>query len=74
MSKLSAAPVHRVAVALLALCLVSPAIASDKTSKKTAKTPATSVAVSDQIDTRRVTTNTVAGGLSTPRDRDSLRR
>jgi|SRR6185436_7780627 hypothetical protein len=42
MSKLSAAPVHRVAVALLALCLVSPAIASDKTSKKTAKTPSTS--------------------------------
>ena len=44
MSKLSAAPVHRVAIALLALCLVSPAIASDKSSKKTAKPPATSAA------------------------------
>ena len=44
MSKLSAAPVHRVAIALLVLCLVSPAIASDKTSKKTAKPPATSAA------------------------------
>jgi hypothetical protein len=37
MSKLSAAPVHRVAIALLALCLVSPAIASDKTSKSSSK-------------------------------------
>ena len=44
MSKLSAAPVHRVAIALLVLCLASPAVASDKTTKKTAKTPATSAA------------------------------
>jgi hypothetical protein len=42
MSKLSAAPVHRIAIALLALCLVSPAIASDKSSKKTSKAPAAS--------------------------------
>jgi hypothetical protein len=47
MSKLSAAPVHRVAVALLVLLsLASPAIAADKSSKKTDKAPSTTTAPS----------------------------
>jgi hypothetical protein len=47
MSKLSAAPVHRVAIALVALLsLASPAIAADKSSKKTDKTPTSSTAPS----------------------------
>ena len=47
MSKLSAAPVHRVAIALVALLsLASPAIAADKSSKKTDKTPSSSTAPS----------------------------
>lgn len=46
MSKLSAAPVHRVAIALLALSLASPAIAADKSSKKTDKPAAGTTAPS----------------------------
>jgi len=47
MSKLSAAPVHRVAIALVALLsLASPAIAADKSSKKTDKAPSSATAPS----------------------------
>jgi len=46
MSKLSAAPVHRVAIALLALTLVSPAFAADKAAKKTDKAPSSTNAPS----------------------------
>jgi hypothetical protein len=47
MSKLSAAPVHRVAIALVALLsLAPPAIAADKSSKKTDKAPSSSTAPS----------------------------
>jgi Protein of unknown function (DUF1579) len=47
MSKLSAAPVHRVAIALVALLsLASPAIAADKSSKKTDKAPPSTTAPS----------------------------
>lgn len=47
MSKLSAAPVHRVAIALVALLsLASPAIAADKSTKKTDKATSSTTAPS----------------------------
>ena len=47
MTKLSAAPVHRVAIALLAVALASPAIAADKAPKNT-KTDASKTAADAQ--------------------------